>query len=192
MNWFGSEIEARVLIQRSENEEGVLWFDAILLDFNFVGGADAVAQKEIADVVGRFFFCGEEGIGELFLEVAVQVEVGAARVDHHFGGVVIEKKRHVHALGRDLDPLLVFTGLLPLPGEGAVVVAGPGRDGGEHGVGSDGEATEFDQSERGAANFGNRRVEDEVTPLQEAETLDEEIDPGAESKGAIKDDGAGI
>ena len=73
-----------------------------------------------------------------------------------------------------------------------MVVAGAGRDGGDHGVGSDGEAVEFDHPHGGAANLGNWRVEDQVTALQEAEALDEEVDSGADSDYAIEDKAAWI
>jgi hypothetical protein len=66
-----------------------------------------------------------------------------------------------------------------------VVIAGAGRDGGDHGVGTDGQTAEFDHSEGSAANLRNRRVEDEVTAPQQAEALKEKIDSGADSDDAI-------
>src|ERR1019366_1456225 len=140
----------------------------------------------------RFFFGGEEGVTELLLEVAMQVEIGAARVDHDFAGVVIEKKRYVHALGGDLDPLLILAALLPLPGDGAVVVARPRRDRRNHGVRPHGEAAELDHSHGCAANFGNRRVENETAALQQAEALKEQVDPGAESDDAPEEQSSGV
>src|SRR5205807_862064 len=105
-NWFWREFESWILVQRSQQKEKILGLDAEFFHFNFVGGVHAVARQKIANVRGRFLFHGEERIAELLLEVAMQVEIGAARVDHHLAGVVVEIERHVHALGRDLDPFL--------------------------------------------------------------------------------------
>ena len=185
MNWLRSQFEAGILFERSEHEECVLRLDTELLDFNFVGGVYAVAQKETADVVGHFFFGGEEGVAEFLMEVAMQVEVGAARVDHDRCGVVVQKKRNMHALSGHLDPFTASALALPFPDEATVVIAGAGRDGGDHGVGTDGQTAEFDHSEGCAANLGNRRVENEVTALQQAKALKEYIDSSADSDAAI-------
>ena len=138
--------------------------------------------------VGRgFFFQGKEGIAEFLLVVAMQVEFGAAGVDHDLAGVVIEKEGHVHTLGSNLDPLVASASTFPLPDDGAVVVARPLRDGRRHRVWPHGEAAEFDHADRGAAYFGDRGVEDEVPAAQQTEAVEEEIDSGAESDDAPGD-----
>jgi len=121
----------------------------------------------------------------------MEIEFGAARVNHHLAGVVVEKEGHVHALGGHFDPLAASTLAFPLPGHGAVVVTGSLCDGRNHGVRADGEAAEFDHAERSAANFRNWRVKDEVTALEQAEALEEQENPGAESDDA-PDDGVRI
>ena len=120
----------------------------------------------------------------------MQVEFGAARVDHDFAGVVVEKEGDVHALGGHLDPLAASALALPFPDYGAVVVAGALGDGRDHCIRSNGVAAEFHHSHGCAANFGNRSVEDEVPALQQAEAIEKKIEAGAESDGA-PDDGAG-
>src|SRR5712671_3219133 len=104
----------------------------------------------------------------------MQVEFGAAGVDHDFAGVVIEKERHVHALGGHFDPLAASAATLPLPGYGAVVVTGALCDRRDHGVRADGEAAQFDHAKRCAANFRNWSVEDEMTALEQAEALEKQ------------------
>ena len=129
-------------------------------------------------------FGGEKPIAELLLEIAMQIEIRATRVDHDFAGVVVQKKRDVHALGRDLHPLLVFAALLPLPRHSAVVVARTLGDGRKHGVRSSGEAVDFDHTERCAANLRDWRIEDQMTPLQKQESFVENVQSGEDSDDA--------
>ena len=75
----------------------------------------------------------------------MQVELGAPRVDQHFAGIVIQKKRHVRAFRGHLHPLATSAAAFPLPGYGAVVVAGALRNGGHHCVRARSQAIEFDQ-----------------------------------------------
>ena len=84
-------------------------------------------RRKLRTLSGDFFFRREEGIAEFLLKVAVQVEIGAARVDHDFGGVVVEEKRHVHALGGYLDPSACFcrTASIPRLGCGGSSRGGP-------------------------------------------------------------------
>src|SRR5258708_598163 len=91
-------------------------------------------QEEAAYIVWRFFFRGEKRIAKFLLEVAMEIKIGAARVDQHFAGVVIEKERHVHALGGNLYPLATFAAAFPLPCHGAVVVASALGNGRHYGV----------------------------------------------------------
>ena len=68
-----------------------------------------MARKKGVHVGRSFFLGGEESIAEFLLKIAVQIEFGSARVDHDFGGVVVEKEWDVHALGGDLHPLARFS-----------------------------------------------------------------------------------
>lgn len=122
----------------------------------------------------------------------MEVEFGAAGVDHDLARVVVEKERDVGALGGHLDPCVASAPAFPFPDHGAKVVASAPGDGRDHGVGADGLAVEFDHPHGGAANLGNRSVEDEVFPAQQAETVEEEIDAGAESDDAPGDQPDGI
>ena len=83
----------------------------------------------------------------------------------------------MHALGGDLTHCLFCRLALPLPDQGAVVVAGARGDGRDHGVRSNGEAAEFDHTHGCAANFGNRSVEDETPTLQQAKAVEEKMRP---------------
>ncbi len=95
-------------------------------------------ERKLRTFGGASSLVVKNAVAEFLLEILMQVEIGAAGVDHDLAGVVVEKERDVHALGGYLDPLLVFAALLPLPDERAVAVAGAGGDGCDHGVGSDG------------------------------------------------------
>src|SRR5882672_4111064 len=99
----------------------------------------------------------------------MQLEFGAAGIDHDLAGVVVEEERHVHALGGHFDPLAASAATLPLPGYGAVVVTGALGDRRDHSVRADGEAVKFHHAERRATNFRNWSVEDEMTALEQAE-----------------------
>ena len=122
----------------------------------------------------------------------MQVEVGAARVDHHSAGVVVEKKWQVHALGGYLHPFTAAAFPFPFPDYGAEVIARARGDGREHGVRSHGLPAEFDHPDGCAANFGEWSVEDELPALQEAEAIEEKIEPRAESDGAPEDEVCGV
>src|SRR5579863_8636274 len=128
-NRFGSEFLAVVFIKRTQQEQSVLRLDAELFDFNFIGGAHAVAQQKTAHVVRSLGLGCEQSVAEFLLEVAMQVKIGPAWIDQHFSGVVVEKERHMHAFGGHFNPLLVLARLLPLPDKGPMVVAGPLGDG---------------------------------------------------------------
>ncbi len=112
----------------------------------------------------------------------MQVEIGATRVDQQASGIVVDKERQVHALARDLDPGFILAVLLPLPDQRAVVVAGARRDGRDHRVGADRLAADFNHAHRGAANFRERRIENQAAALQQAESVNEEPDPSAEAE----------
>ena len=45
---------------------------------------------------------------ELLLEVAMEVEFGALRIDQHLSAVVVEVERHVQRFVRDLLPMAVL------------------------------------------------------------------------------------
>ncbi len=141
--------------------------------------------------VGRsFFFCGEEPIAEFLLEVAMQIEFGSARVDHDFGGIVVEKEWHMHALGSDLYPLAASTAAFPFPDESAVEIAralGYRRD---QGVRSDSKTTKFDHPHGCTANFGDWCVENELTALQQAEALNEQVNSDTDSDDTPSDGAA--
>ena len=102
-------------------------------------------------------------------------------------GIVIEKKRNVHAFVGDFYPLVVFALLLPLPRSRVEVVARHARDGRHHRVGTDGQAVDFDQAHRGAADLGRRCVQDQTLALQESETTVEQIHPGQSANGGSDD-----
>ena len=55
-----SELEAGILAERSQQEEGVLRLDAELFDFNFVGGVDAVAEEKSPHIGWCFLFGSEK------------------------------------------------------------------------------------------------------------------------------------
>ena len=153
MNRLRSKFEAGILVERAQQKERILRFDAELFDFDFVVGADAVAREQGMHVGRSFLFGGKEAIAEFLLEIAMQIEFGSARIDHDFGGVVVEKEWHVHALGGNLYPLAASAAAFPFPDESAVEVTralGYWRD---QGVGSDGKAAKFDHTHRCAANF---------------------------------------
>src|SRR6202040_1538230 len=101
----------------------------------------------------------------------MDIQIGAARVDQHLASVVIQKEGNVHALGSHLDPLAAFAATFPLPCDSAVVIARARGNGRQHSIGTDGEAAEFDDPERCAANLRNRRVEDKVAAQKQAEAL---------------------
>jgi len=100
----------------------------------------------------------------------VEIEFGAARVDQNLSGIVVEKEGKMHALGGDLNPLAASVLTFPFPDQGAEVVAGALGDRSNHGMRTNGEPAEFDHTHGCAANFGNRRVEDEAPTLQQAES----------------------
>src|SRR5580700_3563593 len=144
--------------------------------------------RQKAMYVGRSFLLqGEESIAEFLVEVAVQVEFSSARVDHHFAGVVVEKKRHVHALASHFHPSVASAFALPLPGDGTEVIAAAFGNRRNHSVWADGKAAELDQSKRRGANFGNRGIEKQVPALQQAKALNEQIDSHADSDDAPTD-----
>ena len=149
-----------------------------------------MSRQKAADVVGCWVFGGEEGVAELLLEVAVEVEVGAARVDEDAPGVVVQEERDVHGLSGDLDPFFILAALFPLPNVGAVVVARPGGDRRDHGVGADRQAADFDHPHGGTANLGKWCVEDEATAQQESESVDEEADAGGDADEAPEQEAA--
>jgi len=114
----------------------------------------------------------------------MQLEFGAAGVNHDFARVVVEKEWDMHALGGHLDPLAASALAFPFPDYGAEVVAGAFGDGRDHCKRSHGEAAELHHSHRCAANFRKRRIEDEVPALQQAESIEKKIKAGAKSDGA--------
>jgi len=132
------EFEAGIFGERAQNEERILGLDAEFFNLNFVVGDDAVAREEASHVVRNGILGGEEGIAELLLKIAMDIEIGAPRVDQNTSGVVVEEKGNMHALAGDLHPLITLAVALPLPNQSAVVVAGAGRDGSEHCVRPDG------------------------------------------------------
>jgi len=121
---------------------------------------------------------------EFLLKVAMDIQIGAPRVDQHFAGVVIQKEGNVHALSRHLDPRAASASTFPLPGDGAVVIAGVLGNGCQHSIRTDGEAAKFNHPERCAANFRDWRIEDKVTALKQAEALKEQINSGKKSDDA--------
>ena len=181
------EFDAGILAEGSQEKEGILGLDAEFFDFNFVGGADAVAEQKAADVGGDFFFGGEERVAVFLLEVAMEIEFGAAGVDQDFAGKVVEKERHVHALGGDLHPLVVLALALPLPDQGAEVITRVAANGGEHGKRAGGEAGEFDHAHGRTADAGSGRVENQLPALQQAEALIEQEKACADSEDAEGD-----
>lgn len=149
------------------------------------------AQKSV-HIRRRFFFDGEKSVAEFLLEVAMEIEFGAARVDHDFAGVVVEKERDVCALGGYLHPRVVATLALPLPDDRAKEVARAFGDRCDYGVWSGSLAIQFDHAHGCAANFGNRSVENEVPALQQAEAVEKKVKAGAKSDGAPGDGADGI
>src|SRR5580692_13153311 len=67
-----------------------------------------------------------------------------------------------------------------------VVARFPGHRGGQ-GVRAHGEAAELNHSDRGAANFGSRRVQNEAPSLELAEALVEQVNPNADADDADRD-----
>src|SRR5882762_170597 len=175
------EFDARIFRERAQNEQGVLGFDAEFLDLNFVFCTYAVAEQKAAHVVRNRILGGEEGIAELLLEVAVDIEIGPPRVDQYTAGIVVEKKGYVHALAGDLHPLIALALPLPLPNQRAVVVTGPGRDRSEHSVRPGGKAAKLNHPQRSAANLGEWRVQDQSATEEQLESVDEEANTSAES-----------
>ena len=104
-------------------------------------------RQKAADAGGSRILEGEERVAEFLMEVAVNVEVGAARVNENASGIVIEKKGDVHALGGDFDPLLILVTFFQFPSVGAVVVAGHFSHGRDHGVGPDSQTADFNHAE---------------------------------------------
>ena len=117
----------------------------------------------------------------------MQIQFRAARVDHDLAGIVVEKKRNVHALGSHFDPLLAPATLLPFPSHGAVVETIALGNGRIDGVRAGGQAAEFDHSEGGAANLGDRRVENKPPSLQQPEALKKQVNADKESDDAPGD-----
>ena len=180
-----------VFSQRAENEKRVLGLDAELFNFKFVLRGDAAAREKRDDVAGSGIERGEKRIRKFLLEVAVEIEIGAARIDEHAAGIVVDEKRQEHAFGGDLNPLLVFTALLQFVDVSAVVVAGARGNGRDQSVRADGLSADFDHAHGGAADFGERRVENETAALKKFESVDEEDDAGDEADYAPEEQGHG-
>src|SRR6185503_14888851 len=111
----------------------------------------------------------------LLVKVTMQVHVGAARVDKDLVGAVVEVEGNVQVLVSNFHPLAVLSTLAHFPCGALVVVAIHPFERRTHHVGSSGEAAEFNQSHRGAANLGSRGVQNESLTLQKAETFVEEV-----------------
>src|ERR1700689_1741074 len=90
----------------------------------------------------------------------------------------------MHALACDLDPLFILATLFAFPDLRAVVIAGPRRDRRDHGVRADCLPADFHHSHGSAANLRERSVENQATALQQAESVNEEADAGAEAEHA--------
>src|SRR5208337_2190298 len=99
--------QARIVRQSPQHEQRVHGLDAVFLDLDFVVGPNAMVQQEIADIAGNFQAARKQRVAELFLEVAVDVQVSALGIDQDAARVVVEVKRHMQALIRLLDPLRV-------------------------------------------------------------------------------------
>ena len=148
--------------------------------------------QEAQHIARRRILGGEERIAELLFEIAVQVEVGSARIDQHASRIVVNEERHVHALPGHLDPLFILAALFVLPHERAVVVAGARCDGCNHGVRTDGEAADFNHSHRGAANLRERSIENQPPALQQLKSIEEKADAGAEADAAPEEQSGGV
>src|ERR1700722_17012167 len=114
----------------------------------------------------------------------MQVEFGAARIDHHIASVVVEKEGNVHALRGYLNPPVAAALPLPLPDDGAEVVARALGDGRDDSVWSGGQATEFDHPHGCAPDFRNRSIKDEASTFEQAEAIEKKIKAGPKPNGA--------
>src|SRR5215469_3072381 len=143
-----------------------------------------MARQKYAHGVGHGLFGAEERIREFLPEIPMELEFGTAGIDQHSPRVVVDEEGHVPRFAGHLDPLLASAALLPFPYLRAVVIAGPGGQGSDHCVRTHGEPADFDHAHRSAANFRERRVENQAASLKQAESTVEKINPQTEANPA--------
>ena len=140
-----------------------------------------MTRQKIADPFRRRILGGESGVTEFLLEIAVQIEIGATRIDEHVSSVVIQEKGNVHAFAGDFDPLLVLAMLLPLPHQGSEVIAGAPGDGGLHGVGSRRESADFNHAQGRTTNLRKGGVENQSAALKQTKSIHKESNATAKA-----------
>ena len=187
-----SDLHAGIFRYCSKDKESVLGLDAEFFHFDLVVGDYAVASKEGADAFRRGFFGGEKGIAKFLFEIAVQVEIGTARIDEQASGVVIDEKGKVHAFTGDFDPVLALAALFPFPDQRPVVIAGTRGDRSDHRVGTSCKAADFYHANGSAPDFRKRNFEDQTAALEQPESVEEEGDSGAEADRAPDDQAGGV
>src|SRR5262249_12867332 len=93
--WRGVNRNTGFLCQGPQNEQCILWLDAVLFDFDLMLRSDTVACQKAGYVAWEFETAGEDRMVELFLEVAMDVHLCALRVDQYTASVVVKKEGDV-------------------------------------------------------------------------------------------------
>src|SRR5579863_9383903 len=84
--------KARIVCQRSQDEERVFRLDAIFIDLDFLVGGNAVACKKAGNVERNLHRAGKERGAEFIVEVAMDVHLSALGVNQHASSIVVNKK----------------------------------------------------------------------------------------------------
>jgi hypothetical protein len=137
-----------------------------------------VTAQEFVNAFRNQVTARKKAASVFFPKISMNIKPGALRIDEHLPRTVVQKEGNAHGFVGNLLPPSLIAGIRLLPSPCPIVVTGLTSDPRANGLRPLGNAAHFHQAHRGAANLGERRVQDKPLVLQHPEAAKKEVDAG--------------